>query len=141
MEKFLELDKISWINDSKDTNIDSTISAIKSLEGKIILILGGRSKTNNYSQLKQVLDDKILRVILYGECKEMLNKELSGNNNIDVVENINEAVKIAKKYADYCDKISRITVLLSPACSSYYMFKSYEERGINFKKNVMEIYR
>ena len=141
MEKFLEQDKINWINDSKATNIDSTISAIKSLEGKIILILGGRSKTNNYSQLKQVLDDKILRVIIYGECKAILKKELSGNNNIDVVENIHEAVKIAKKYADYSNKICGITILLSPACSSYDMFKSYEERGINFKKNVMEIYR
>jgi UDP-N-acetylmuramoylalanine--D-glutamate ligase len=141
MEKFLEQDKINWINDSKATNIDSTISAIKSLEGKIILILGGRSKTNNYAPLKQVLDDKILRVIIYGECKEILKKELSGNNNIDVVENVHEAVKIAKKYADYSDKISGVTVLLSPACSSYDMFKSYEERGIHFKKNVMEIYR
>ena len=141
MEKFLEQDKINWINDSKATNIDSTISAIKSLEGKIILILGGRSKTNNYAPLKQVLDDKILRVIIYGECKEILKKELSGNNNIDVVENVHEAVKIAKKYADYSDKISGVTVLLSPACSSYDMFKSYEERGTNFKKNVMEIYR
>ena len=141
MEKFLEQDKISWINDSKATNIDSTISAIKSLEGKIILILGGRSKTNNYSQLKQVLDDKILRVIIYGECKAILKKELSGNNNIDVVENIHEAVKIAKKYADYSNKICGITILLSPACSSYDMFKSYEERGINFKKNVIESYR
>ena len=141
MEKFLEQDKINWINGSKATNIDSTISAIKSLEGKIILILGGRSKTNNYAPLKQVLDDKILRVIIYGECKEILKKELSGNNNIDVVENVYEAVKIATKYADYSDKNSGVTVLLSPACSSYDMFKSYEERGINFKKNVMEIYR
>ena len=118
-----------------------SISAIKSLEGKIILILGGRSKTNNYSPLKKALDDKILRIIIYGECKEILKKELAGNNNIDVVENIHEAVKIAKKYADYSDKISGVTVLLSPACSSYDMFKSYEERGTNFKKNVMEIYR
>ena len=72
MEKFLELDKISWINDSKATNIDSTISAIKSLEGKIILILGGRSKTNNYSQLRSLsqLDAIIMyeTFILFGEC-------------------------------------------------------------------------
>ena len=64
MEKFHEKRNLHWINDSKSTNKDSTISAVNALKGNIILILGGRSKTNNYTDLEKIVNKKSIYLIL-----------------------------------------------------------------------------
>ncbi len=139
MEKFCDKNKITWINDSKSTNIESTISAVKSIPGKIILILGGRSKTNNYDKLQEVLQNKPVYLILYGECKNLLDENIQTKKNKILVEDIKSAIDEAYMIAKTIQKSEerKITILLSPACSSFDMYSSYEERGDHFKSEVL----
>ena len=143
MEKFHEKSNVHWINDSKSTNKDSTISAVNSLKGNIILILGGRSKTNNYTDLEKIVNKKSIYLILYGECNHLLNKNIKTDNDKIVVKNIDDAVTEAYRFANVLLKKNKdkISILLSPACSSYDMYDSYEERGRHFKSKVIKDYR
>ena len=140
MENFYSSGKVRWINDSKATNIESTISAINSLEENIILIIGGKSKEDNYDKLNQAITDKIRQIIIYGESRHTLADIIKDKYKVSKVDNLSDAVKNAKKLAKMIIKNNDnlINVLLSPACSSYDMFNSYEERGLYFKKCVLE---
>ena len=140
MENFYSSGKVRWINDSKATNIESTISAINSLEENIILIIGGKSKEDNYDKLNQAITDKIRQIIIYGESRHTLADIIKDKYKVSKVDNLSDAVKNAKKLAKIIIKNNDnlINVLLSPACSSYDMFNSYEERGLYFKKCVLE---
>ncbi len=138
MESFYNDGKISWINDSKATNVASTVFAVNSLEEKIILILGGKSKEDDYGNLNAVINSKVHQVIIYGESRNLLSKQINAKNKPIKVINVKDAVEMAKKIAKKSMSSSEaIFILLSPACSSYDMFKSYEERGLYFKKCVM----
>ena len=140
MESFHNDGKISWINDSKATNVASTISAVNSLDENIILILGGKSKEDDYGKLNSVINNKVKQVIIYGASRNLLSKQINPKNKPIEVVNINDAVKMAKKISkkNMNSNSETISILLSPACSSYDMFKSYEERGLYFKKCVFE---
>ena len=140
MESFHNDGKISWINDSKATNVASTISAVNSLDENIILILGGKSKEDDYGKLNSVINNKVKQVIIYGASRNLLSKQINPINKPIEVVNINDAVKMAKKISkkNMNSNSESISILLSPACSSYDMFKSYEERGLYFKKCVFE---
>lgn len=140
-EFVLEKNEISWWNDSKGTNVASTITAINSLteviSGKLIMILGGQGKGQNFSELVEKLKDKTRAVILLGECKRELEKlfgaEVAATGSCPpiVVETLRQAVDIARQCAQLGD-----AVLLSPACASLDMFKNYEDRGRQFKALV-----
>jgi len=143
MENFLESKNLIWINDSKSTNIYSTISAISSLDNDIVLLMGGRSKTNDYSHLDKVLKGKVKKLILFGESRYLIKQNITSINNISLVENIEEAAKKATNAAKILTEKTgkKVYILLSPACSSYDAFKSYEERGMKFKNYIFEKYR
>ena len=140
MESFYNDGKISWINDSKATNVASTISAVNSLDKNIILILGGKSKEDDYGKLNTVINTKVAQVIIYGESRNLLSKQIDVKNKPIKVVNVKDAVEIARKIAKKSvnSNSKSLSILLSPACSSYDMFKSYEERGLYFKKCVFE---
>ena len=142
MEKFYCKDKVNWVNDSKSTNIDSTISAVNSLSGNIILIIGGRSKTDDYGKLQKILQTKSVYLILFGECKNLLNEILNNKKSKVMVEGIESAIVTAHNIAKSILKTEEreITILLSPACSSFDMYSSYEERGDHFKDEVLKRY-
>jgi UDP-N-acetylmuramoylalanine--D-glutamate ligase len=138
MEKVAEIDGIIYINDSKSTNPHSIKNSILSLKGKnnIILILGGKDKGFPYHQLKKHLKNRVKFIILLGEAKERIRKELlSSNIPMEYVENLKEAVILSKKIGKKGD-----FVLFSPGCSSFDMFKNYKERGDAFKKEVLALY-
>ena len=143
MENFFIKSNIRWINDSKATNIDSTVSALNSLDNNIVLILGGKSKTNNYKRLNSVISKKVNQVILLGESKKIMLDQINADNNIVVVDTIENAVIKAKNLATELYEKNKIPVniILSPACASFDMFKSYEERGKLFKKYTLNQYR
>ena len=143
MENFFNKSNIRWINDSKATNIDSTVSALNSLDNNIILILGGKSKTDDYKKLNDAISKKVDQVILLGESKNIMLKQITAVNNIAIVDTIENAVIKAKEFATKLRDESKIPVniILSPACSSYDMFKSYEERGQLFKECALNQYR
>ena len=143
MENFYQNNKLIWINDSKSTNIDSTISAVTSLKDKVILILGGRSKTNNYSSLESAIINKVETLVLFGECKKFLSDNIRSIKNTIIARDLHDAIIISKDCAKNISKThnGNINIILSPACSSFDMFNSYEERGNFFKKSVLNIYR
>ncbi|MBI5698881.1 UDP-N-acetylmuramoyl-L-alanine--D-glutamate ligase [Candidatus Saganbacteria bacterium] len=127
---------IKFYNDSKGTNPDSTIVALKSLyqKGKnIIVILGGRDKGGDLTDLVHLVGDAAKKVVLIGEASERFHKELKKDGYKDVVlaGNFKEAVNTSYKLARSGD-----IVLLSPACASFDMFKNFEERGKTFKDLV-----
>lgn len=124
-----EIDGVSYYNDSKGTNVDSTITALKAFDNPVILLAGGHDKHTGFDGLKDYTN-KIKKLITFGETKEELAKL---KEDSIICETMDEALKVAHDLAVKDD-----VVLLSPACSSYDQFKNFEERGEIFKKLVRE---
>ncbi|MBU5254641.1 UDP-N-acetylmuramoyl-L-alanine--D-glutamate ligase [Tissierella praeacuta] len=124
---------ISFYNDSKGTNSDSTIKAIEALKAPIILIAGGYDKGAEFDELILSFNGKVKELILLGSTKEKIKKTAINNgfNNVHLVENMKEAVKLAYNCGEEKDNI-----LLSPACASWDMYNNFEERGQDFKDAV-----
>ncbi|MCK4244989.1 MAG: UDP-N-acetylmuramoyl-L-alanine--D-glutamate ligase [Candidatus Omnitrophica bacterium] len=127
---------VSYIDDSKATNLDATQAALQTFPaGKIILILGGRDKGCCFHRLSDLVKKRVKQIILLGEAAKRIEKELSRCSlPIRKVSSLKEAVRVAKasgKRGDF--------VLLSPACSSFDMFADYKERGNVFKKAVQNL--
>ncbi|SHE35900.1 UDP-N-acetylmuramoylalanine--D-glutamate ligase [Tissierella praeacuta DSM 18095] len=124
---------ISFYNDSKGTNSDSTIKAIEALEAPIILIAGGYDKGAEFDELILSFNGKVKELILLGSTKEKIKETAINNgfNNVHLVENMKEAVKLAYNCGEEKDNI-----LLSPACASWDMYNNFEERGQDFKDAV-----
>jgi UDP-N-acetylmuramoylalanine--D-glutamate ligase len=125
-----ESNGVMWINDSKATNVSSTLVAIQGMTRPTILLLGGRHKGEPYTALAEPLRKTGKAVIAYGESAPIIEQDLRG------------VVPIERLGSDFDAVIARArtlatpgdVVLLSPACSSYDMFKNYEERGATFKR-------
>lgn len=128
-----EFGGVYFINDSKATNVDATLQALKSLPGSIILILGGKHKGASYSSLIPYIKEKVKILILMGEARFIMAEELSGITEIYVCKTLSEATLLAIKFAKPGD-----IVLLSPACSSFDQFIDYKERGETFRKLVLK---
>ncbi len=125
---------ISFYNDSKGTNPDSTIKAINAIDKPIVLIAGGYDKGSDFDKLINSFDGKIQDLVLLGETKDKIGQAArsKGFNRIHMTKDMEEAVKLSYKIANKGDNI-----LLSPACASWGMYKNFEERGIDFK-NIVE---
>ena len=121
----------SFYNDSKATNVTSTINALKSFEDNVILLLGGLDRGHSFDDLIPYLRNTKL-IICYGETKERI-KTFAKNQKIEVkvVENVREAVKKAYELSNDGD-----IILLSPACASWDQFDSFEQRGEVFKEEI-----
>lgn len=134
LEYVATIDGVAYYNDSKATNTDSTIKALEAFkDGHIILLAGGHDKMTELEPMMQVIKEKTDLLILLGEAKERFYKAAvdCGVENIIVVDSFEEAVKTAHDKARQPQ-----IVLLSPACSSFDMFKNYPERGRYFKTLV-----
>ena len=120
---------------SKATNVNAVWFALDSFHEPMTLILGGRDKGNDYSELVDQIKEKVHTIIAIGESKNRIEEQL-GNvvPNFVAADSMWDAVKVAKKVA----KRGEI-VLLSPACSSFDMFDDYEHRGRVFKEEVNKI--
>jgi len=130
IEKFLTHKGITCVDDSKSTNVDSTITALKALNGskKIWLILGGQHKGFPYTPLMPYIEKGCKAVLTIGEAEEVIESDLSAFSNIIPCGAIEKAVKLAFKKGVKGD-----ILLLSPACASFDQFKNFEERGRHFK--------
>ena len=124
---------ITYINDSKSTNPDSTVCAIKAIKKPAIVLLGGSDKGNNFNNIFE-LKNKIKLAIIYGQTADILENDaiFCGFNNIAKFENLKDALKYLNKFTKRGD-----IVLFSPACASYDEFNNYVERG-NFFNNYFE---
>jgi len=134
LEYVAEIKRVRFINDSKSTNAVSTVWALTDIPSPIILIAGGRDKGVDYSIVSGLLQQKARHIILIGEAKEKIKNALGGFPSISFANTLEEAVSLAFSKSEPGD-----TVLLSPMCSSYDMFRDYEERGKVFKKAVYDL--
>ncbi len=134
MEFVRKVRGVRFVNDSKATNVSAVMKSLASFPEPIILIAGGRDKGLDYSPLRPLVEKRVKALILLGEAKEKIAQAFSPNKRIKMAENMKEAVNIAFKLAEEGE-----TVLLSPACSSYDMFKDFQERGEAFKEAVRRL--
>lgn len=127
------LNGIMFVNDSKATNPDSSIKAIESYNRPIILIAGGMDKQSSFDEFLDVAKENVYALVLLGETAQRIKEcaQNKGFDNITVVKDMKEAVNASYQIAKGGD-----VVLLSPACASWDMYKSFEVRGIDFKDNV-----
>ena len=122
------LDDVTWINDSKGTNVGATESAItgigSSTTGKLVLIAGGQGKGGDFQALRQPVSTYVRHVVLIGEDAKLLDDALSDVVHIHHAASLQDAVK----QAQLCAKAGDV-VLLSPACASFDMFDNFNHRG------------
>ena len=126
---------VEFVNDSKATNVNSTWYALESMTKPVILILGGIDKGNDYSLIRELVKEKVRAIV----CMGIDNRKIHEAFQTDVPLMVNtasaqEAVKAALHFAEKGD-----TVLLSPACASFDLFKNYEDRGKQFKEAVYDL--
>jgi UDP-N-acetylmuramoylalanine--D-glutamate ligase len=132
LEYVRELDGVKYINDSKATNVNAVWYALDSIHVPTILILGGRDKGNDYSELVEQIKQKVHTIIAIGEGQKAIIDQLKEHvPYLLTADSMEQAVKEAKKVAKRGE-----SVLLSPACASFDMFENYEHRGQEFKKYV-----
>jgi UDP-N-acetylmuramoylalanine--D-glutamate ligase len=126
-----EVAGVRYYDDSKATNVDAVVKSLESFPGNVFLIMGGRDKGCDYSVLQNLVRDRVKQLLFIGEAKERLAQELGKSASYEFFDTLEMAVQHAAGSAQKGD-----TVLLSPACSSFDMFKNYEERGKAFANAV-----
>jgi len=135
LESVGKISGISFINDSKATNVNSTWYALESMPGEVVLILGGVDKGNDYTMLKDLVKQKVKAIVCLGKDNERIHRAFE--DVVDVIVNTSSAAEAVQ--TSYYLATKGDTVLLSPACASFDLFKNYEDRGRQFKQAVKEL--
>ncbi len=133
VELVRELNGVKYINDSKGTNPDASITAINAMEQPVILIMGGYDKHSDFTEIMQLIKQRVKKIIVMGATKEQIIRSAieADYENFTQTDSLKEAVEIAHGIAENGD-----CVLLSPACASWDMFENFEQRGELFKQYV-----
>ncbi|MBC7899294.1 MAG: UDP-N-acetylmuramoyl-L-alanine--D-glutamate ligase [Saprospiraceae bacterium] len=137
IEFVAEINGVHFYNDSKATSVDAAAKALDALsenQGKTVLIVGGRGKNAPYDPLIDLIERSVRTLIVIGEDGDNIESQLRGYAEIIRAESMRDAVRKSFEHAQSGD-----AVLLAPACASFDMFKSYEERGMVFKKEVLSL--
>ncbi len=135
LENVLTIQGVNYINDSKATNVNAVFYALDSMKSQTVWIVGGVDKGNDYSELLPLVREKVKAIICLGVDNKKIIEIFSSIIDLIVeTESMVEAVKISRKIAEKKD-----TVLLSPACASFDLFKDYEDRGNQFKNAVRNL--
>lgn len=119
-----EYQGVRWFNDSKATNIGAALAAIQGFEGPLVLIAGGQGKGADFTELAAGLDARVRHVVVMGEAADEIESVLQGRIPVSHATDMQEAVRLAAARSQPGD-----TVLLSPACASFDMFRGYQHRG------------
>ena len=128
------VDGVEYINDSKATNVDSVWYALGSMTRPTIWIAGGTDKGNDYEPLKELVYEKVKALVCMGLNNEKLVESFRGVVPVYPTTSLDEAIKVCRSVAK-----EGYTVLLSPACASFDLFKNYEDRGRQFKEYVKKM--
>lgn len=131
LEKVAVIGGVRFVNDSKGTNVDAVIVALKSMPGKVNLIAGGRDKEGDFTRLLPEARDKVNNLILLGEARDKIFEQLGRHIPVVMAVSMADAVSKAFELSHPGD-----TVLLSPGCASFDMYHNFEERGRDFKSEV-----
>jgi UDP-N-acetylmuramoylalanine--D-glutamate ligase len=136
LEFVKKIEAIDFINDSKATNVDSVYWALKAMTKPTILILGGQDKGNDYTQIADLVKEKVVAVVPMGIDNQKIMQFF--NANVDT-KSMQQAIDTAYDLAKKTKNTEGVTVLLSPACASFDLFNNYEDRGEQFKKAVLAL--
>ena len=131
-----EFDGVTFINDSKATNLDALVKALESASRPVVLIAGGKDKGFEFDSIVPLAERQVKHAVLLGEMAERIAKKWSAHLPCHIVQTLSEAVTTARRYAQSGD-----TVLFSPGTSSFDMFKNYADRGNQFRQLVKELTR
>lgn len=135
LEKVARVRGVDYINDSKATNVNSCWYALQSMNTPVVLILGGTDKGNDYTEIEELVKNKVHSLIFLGVDNTKLHAFFDGKVPvIEDAQSMEEAISKAYKLASKGD-----TVLLSPCCASFDLFKNYEDRGNQFKACVLNL--
>ena len=131
LEFTADIDGVRWINDSKATNVNSCWYALEAMDRPTVLILGGKDKGNDYSEILPLVKEKVKAIVAMGVDNAKIVDFFSGIVPVTDTHTLADAVEACRSLANAGD-----TVLLSPCCASFDLFKSYEDRGRQFKAAV-----
>lgn len=135
LELVTEIDGVKYINDSKATNVNATYYALESMKTPTVWIVGGLDKGNDYSEIEDLVKRKVKAIVCLGiDNEKIINFFKDKKEFIYDTSSMEKAVEISKSLAQKGD-----TVLLSPCCASFDLFKSYEDRGNQFKQQVLKV--
>lgn len=134
LERVMELNGVTYYNDSKATNVDAVKVALDSFENDIHLILGGKDKGGEFSQLLPHAQNKVKEIVAYGQAGEMISTALGAAVKLECVSSLRDAIEICHLRA-----VSGDIILLSPGCASFDQFNNFEERGDSFKSILTEL--
>jgi UDP-N-acetylmuramoylalanine--D-glutamate ligase len=136
LEFVIEMDGVAWINDSKATNVDSVITALKSYKQPVVLIAGGRDKGTSFEPLLELVRERVHTMVLIGEAADRMEALFERVTRVTRARDMQEAVNIARAAARPGD-----LAMLSPGCASFDMYDDFEHRGRAFKECVRTFYR
>jgi UDP-N-acetylmuramoylalanine--D-glutamate ligase len=134
MQRVAEINGVTWVNDSKATNIGACIAALQGYQNKVVLIAGGDGKGADMNELADAIKEKAKSVVLIGKDAKLIELALNGCVPVYNATTMAHAVKIASGLA-----VAGDSVLLSPACASLDQYKNYRDRGDKFKQAVLEL--
>ena len=129
-----ELNGVTYINDSKGTNVGATLAAVGGMQGTLVMIAGGDGKNQDFAPLAAAFRGKVRHTVLIGRDAAAIARALQGVCTVELCASLEEAVRAAARAAQPGD-----TVLLSPACASLDMFRDYTQRGAVFTQAVKEL--
>ncbi len=132
LEYVRTVDGVRYINDSKATNVNSTWYALESMHEPVVLVLGGKDKGNDYTEIESLVTEKVKAIVCLGVDNRKLHAFFDGK--VPVVTDAGSMAECVAKCRDLAHDGD--TVLLSPCCASFDLFKSYEDRGTQFKQQV-----
>lgn len=134
LEQVTEIDGVKFINDSKATNVNATYYALESMKQPTIWIVGGVDKGNDYTEIEDLVKKKVKAIVCLGiDNQKIIDFFQDKTELIYSTSSMEEAVKVSKSLAEKGN-----TVLLSPCCASFDLFNNYEDRGNQFKKEVLK---
>ncbi len=134
IEYVAEIGGVKFYNDSKATNVDSTVKALEAFDRNVIVILGGKDKGSDYTVLAPLVRERVKRIVLIGAASDKIAAQLENARPITRASSMHDAVTQSMEAAEAGD-----TVLLAPACASFDMFDNYEHRGRVFKEEVFNL--
>ncbi len=135
LEFVRSLQGVTFINDSKGTNVDATLKALQSFSERVVLILGGKDKGGDFTRLLDAICEGVKGLVLIGEAAPRIQHALKNTVPITIAHSLEDAVRMARSLATSGD-----VVLFSPACASFDMFQNYHHRGLEFKRIVRELH-
>ncbi len=136
LELVLSAEGVSYYNDSKATNVAAVVSAVRQLPGELVVIVGGVDKGGSYAPWREAFRGKVRKVCAIGEAAATIEEQLSPDCAVERCSSFEDAVTVARSHANPGD-----SVLLSPGCASFDMFRDYAHRGEEFARIVRQLHR